>query len=330
MNHSPAQNDSPLAKLDAWMASSPWHPRIVPFFVYILGLALGAMVILGALPVVLPFLYTLQVGGVVFLLVRYRKLLPEMTLRFHWLAVPTGIGLLFAWVYLGYFTNWLSVQSQGTPVLGDVMGYLVPTTPAGSGVDGAERHPIVIGRESFGELWYWATMILRLLGMSLVVPLFEELFIRSAVLRCTRTWAKTRDGIIQVLSDLPLIGEPIANSPAGRRANALGPQFTEQLVNTPVGMITAFSVVASTFVFMLSHQRRDWLGCIACGIVWCGVLWYTNRPRPRKFNEDGTAETWDTLPEGGRTGLGPISWSHGITNAALWAWTLQTGDWQFL
>jgi hypothetical protein len=29
-------------------------------------------------------------------------------------------------------------------------------------------------------------------------------------------------------------------------------------------------------------------------------------------------------------GLGPVVWTHGITNAALWAYTLYTDDWRFL
>jgi len=312
---------SALARLDTFMAASPWHPRIVPFFVYILGLFVGSF-ITEPLPAAIPALYLLQVGVVVFLLVRYRKLLPEMTLRFHWLAVPTGVGLLFAWVYLGYATNYLSLQAQGTPYLGPVMDYLVPTNPAGSGKEGAAPHPILAGKEQFGPLWFWVTMISRLLGMSLVVPLFEELFIRSAVLRATRSSKRTKHALIQMLSDLPLIGEPIANSKAGKKANAMDPQFTEQFTTTPVGYITLFSVVASTVVFMLSHQRRDYLGCIACGVVWCLLVWYVNKPKK--------GQEWRDQPDGGRTGLGPVSWSHGITNALLWAWTLHYGDWQFL
>jgi hypothetical protein len=34
---------------------------------------------------------------------------------------------------------------------------------------------------------------------------------------------------------------------------------------------------------------------------------------------------------GGRQmGLGPVIWAHGLTNAALWGYTLYTGDWRFL
>ncbi|MEM9019980.1 MAG: hypothetical protein AAGC44_05400 [Planctomycetota bacterium] len=317
----PAPPATALARLDAWMASSPWHPRIVPFFAYIFGLFIASF-LTEPLPVTIPFIYTAQVALVVFLLVRYRKLMPEMTLRFHWLAVPTGVGLLFAWVYLGYATNWLSAQAQGTPVLGPAMDHLVPTNPTGSGKEGAAPHPILAGKEQFGAAWFWATMTTRLLGMSIVVPLFEELFIRSAVIRATRSSRRTKNALLQLASDLPIIGDTVANSKAGKQANALEPQFTQQLVTTPVGFITVFSVFASTFIFLLSHQRRDYLGCIACGIVWSWLVWYVNKPKP--------GQAWDDQPDGGRTGLGPISWSHGITNALLWGWTLRTGDWQFL
>ena len=321
----PPQPGTPLAKLDAWMAASTWHPRLLPFFVYIIGLMLSGF-INEALPVARPIIYTLVVAIVVFLLWRYRKLLPELNVRFHWLAVPSGVGLLFAWVYLGYWTNQGAAALQDTPVLGPLADFFVGGSNAQhtGDIDNREPHAIQDGLTLFGPTWFWSTMVLRLLGMTLVVPLFEELFVRSAVLRATIRGKLTWRGILQVLHDLPGIGEIVSKTEAGKRADAAPPAFTEQLTATPVGMISVFSVAASTVVFMLSHVPRDWAGCIACGIVWCAMVWWTNRPRKSK------GETWETMPPGGRTGLGPIVWSHGITNALLWAWTLQVGDWQFL
>jgi len=293
------------------MASNPWHVRAAPFFVYMIGILLGQLVYTGAfglpeLPVLIPVVYTAQVGIVVFLLVRYRRLLPELNARFHWLALPTGIGLLYAWVYLGYATNWLSYQAQDVPVLGDVMAALVSVDPADP-LNKASEHELLSGKTTLGDAWFWTTMSLRLLGMSLVVPFFEELWVRSAVLRGTFSAARTKTAILQLASDLPIIGEPM---------------FTLQLEQTPVGQVSFFAIFMSTLVFMLAHGRRDYLGCIACGLVWCWLVWFTNRPRK--------GETWEDQPVGGRVGLGPIIWSHGITNAALWAWTLYYGDWQFL
>lgn len=321
-----APHDSALGKLDAFMAASPWHPRLLPFFVYIIfGLFIAGLAI-EASPFTRPIVYAFVVGTVVFLLWRYRRLTPELTIRFHWLAVPTGIGLLFAWVYLGYWTNQAAAALQGTPVLGPAADFFIGADNALHAADTARRetHAIQRGYTAYGPVWYWVTMVLRLLGMALVVPMFEELFVRSAVLRATFSRSKTWRGILQFASDLPVIGDAVANSRAGRAAEQAPPAFTEQLTQTQVGRISMFSIMASTVVFMLSHVPRDWAGCIACGVVWCGLVWWTNRPRKSK------GETWESLPPGGRTGLGPIAWSHGITNAALWYWTLRVGDWQFL
>ncbi|MFI4860537.1 MAG: type II CAAX prenyl endopeptidase Rce1 family protein [Phycisphaerales bacterium JB063] len=317
--------ESALAKLDAWMAQSMWHPRLVPFFVYILGL-MATGYLITPFPVIRPAVYAGVVAVICFLLWRYRKLLPELNIRFHWLAIPTGVGLLFAWVYLGYWTNQAAAAAQGTPVLGPLAEFFVGGSNPQSVADEANRtmHAFQRGQEHYGDVWFWITMVLRLLGMTLVVPLFEELFVRSAVIRATISRRLTWRGILQVLHDLPLIGDYVSNTKQGQAADAAPPAFTEQLTTTPVGRISAFSVAASTLVFMLSHMPRDWAGCIACGVVWGVMVWWTNRPRP------GKGETWENLPEGGRTGLGPVVWSHGITNALLWAWTLHYGDWQFL
>jgi len=312
--------------LDAWMRANPWHPRAAPFFVYMIGLLLGQMVYTGAfglpeLPVLIPVVYTVQVALVLYLLIRYRRLLPELNIRFHWLAVPTGIGLLFAWVWLGYATNWVSHQLQGVPILGDVMAYLVPTDPD-SPLSKTSSHDLTDNRASLGETWFWSTMVLRLLGMSLVVPLFEELWVRSAVLRGTFSPSRSWIALLQVASDLPFIGDYVGRTKAAKLATKQRPMFTQQLKETRVGQVSLFSTAVSTIIFLLAHSQRDYLGCIACGVVWCALLWYTNKP--------GKGEAWADQPDGGRMGIGPIAWSHGITNAALWVWTLYFNDWQFL
>jgi len=287
-------SDAALGRLDAWVGANPWHPRILPFFVYI-ALMAGLMALPKQAVGLYPVIYAVQCALVVALLWRYRKIVPELNWRFHWLCVPTGVGLLFAWVYLGYAYN-LAFK-------GDYA-----------------RRPLS-EEETFGPLHaaslslFWVALVLRLLGMSIVVPMLEELFTRSAMLRGMINARKTGIGIIQLLCDLPVIGDWLTHTAWGKRAGVKYGMFTEQLVNTPVGRITTFGVVASTVVFCASHIPRDWAGCVACGVVWCLLLWWTNRP---------------ALPPEKRKGLGPIIWSHGITNASLWVWTLYTGDWQFL
>jgi len=83
--------------------------------------------------------------------------------------------------------------------------------------------------------------------------------------------------------------------------------FTREFNRTPFGVLSVFGVIASTFVFMLSHFPRDWPGIWVCGVAYCLLLAATRHK-----------------------GLGPVVWAHGITNALLWVYTLNTGNWQFL
>ena len=283
-----------LDRLDAWMDQSPWHPRVAPFFVYIVGL-MGIGFVGDAAPAAVPPLYVLQCGLVAWLLWRYRRLTPELNLRWHWSVLPSAVVLLVAWVGLGYGYNRL------------VFG-------------GLERVPMereTYFRELFelSAVYGWAALILRLLGMSLLVPFFEELFVRSAVLRALHDPRSTWTGLVQFAADLPVVGDAVARSDAGRRAEAEPPAWTRNLERVPLGAVTVFATLASTVVFAASHGVRDWAGCVACGVVWCAMVGWTNRP---------------SLPEAERAGLGPVIWSHGLVNALLWGYTLISGDWQFL
>ncbi|MFA9479218.1 hypothetical protein ACERK3_13080 [Phycisphaerales bacterium AB-hyl4] len=277
-----------LPAFDAWMASNPWHPRIVPFAVYLVFLAIIEFV-RGYWLLSYPLLYGVQCITVAWLLWRYRKLLPELTIKFHWLAVPTGVGLCVAWVALGYAMIWLA---PGWFAAGDEPHYMQEMQG---------EHPGV----------FYVSMVLRLIGMAMLVPLFEELFIRSACLRGLHSAKKTKAGLVQLAEDMPLIGERVMHTQAAKEAAKYPAAFTQQLREWPVGKLTMFGVFASTFIFMVHHLPRDWPGTIVCAAVWCWLLWYTNRGERRM-------------------GLGPIAWSHGITNAALWWWCWQMGDWQFL
>lgn len=278
----------PLAAFDAWMASNPWHPRLVPFLVYVLWIPViqGAS---GWAPPAYPFLYVMQLAMVVWLLWRYRGLLPELTLRFHWLAVPVGVALCAAWIALGYMMIHLAPMRFGA---------------------GDEPHLFARMDEVSGPLLH-VSLMLRLMGMALLVPMFEELFIRSACLRGLHSRRKTWIGLMQVLSELPIVGDWFAETRYGRRIERYPPMFTHQLRRWPVGRLSVFGVFASTLIFMLHHVPRDWAGCVVCGVAWCALVWWTNRGALRM-------------------GLGPVIWSHGITNALLWAWCVTMGDWQFI
>lgn len=279
------------------MARSPWHPRVTPFFVYIVGLAVAGMLTpenrLGA-GVYLP-VYGTVCGVIAFLLWRYRQLTPELTLRFHWTVLPSALVLLAAWIALGRGFNQLTKGGAGVVPLADadVFG---PLAASSSGV-------------------FWVAFAARGLGMVVLVALFEELFVRSAVLRAVHRWEGTRTGLLQLVADLPAVGDVVADRPWVEAAQQEPPAFTRQLVQTPLGAVTIFSAAASTVVFAASHGVRDWAGCVACGLVWCAMVGWTNRA---------------SLPPDQRAGLGPVIWSHGLVNLGLWGWTLSTGDWQFL
>jgi membrane protease YdiL (CAAX protease family) len=290
------------------MARNPWHPRLVPMFAYLIGLLLVGYARDWKLASY-PVLYTAQCGVVLWLLWRYRKLLPELTLRFHWLAVAAAVALTAAWIGLGWwmageFGVRFDALRQGV-LLGRIDYEALGVHPGR--MASTQTHYF----EQMGPGVREVSLGLRLLGMSLVVPLFEELFARSLMLRGLHSARKTAIGLVQMVADLPLVGDWLIHTNWGQRALRRPHMFTEQLIETPVGALSVFGVAASTFFFMVNHVPRDWPGAVACGVVWCGVVWWTNRGGRKK-------------------GLGPVVWSHGLVNALLWGYTIYSGDWQFM
>lgn len=294
------------------MHRHPWHPRVLPFLVY--------AVFLGLIPFARDvwqpsyiLLYTIQCSLVLLILYRYRHHLPELTLRFHWLALPVGIGVAVAWVAIGL---WLVK--------------LFPSLFAGRGAEDFRND------DQLGPQLGWVMLVLRLLGMSIVVPMFEELFVRSLLLRSLSSFRRTAIGVVQALEDLPLIGEWVMNTSLASRADKHGPVFGQEFHRNPLGAVTAFGVAASTLIFMSYHDPRDWLGCIVCGVAYCLLVAWTNRPTP----VDASSTRGDEFLPGANPraistshvghGLGPVIWAHGITNALLWVYTVYTNDWQFL
>ncbi len=313
------QTPSRFAALDAFMADHVWHPRFIPFLIYLLLLTLNGL-ISDNLAWTYPFLYVLQCGVVVWLLWRYRKLLPELTVKFHWLAVPIGVGVAYAWIWLGFVVEEASqVQHDGIAKFTSQLNQFIMTPDAAGEVPAPNDGTFYFKDLSnatetkFGEMnsvspaFFWAAFALRLLGMSLVVPLFEELFIRSLILRSMSNAKQTGAGLMQVLVDFPGIGDRIMNTAAGQRAENQPPMFTKQFNETPLGKLTIFGVVISTLIFAVNHVPRDYLGCVVCGVAYCLLLAATKGK-----------------------GLGPVCWAHGITNACLWWYTLHTDDWRFL
>lgn len=279
----PRPAPSPLARLDDFMAAHPFHPRLVPFAVYLIflsGISIGVEQSLYLYPV----LYAVQCIVVGWLVWRYRKLTPEVTLSFHWSVIPSAVFVLAMWLGLGM-----------------LMIRLAP-----SWFESTEPHTFEKMRGLSPWLFY-VSFSMRLLGMSLVVPLIEEVFNRSLLLRCTHSARASWVGFLQVMQDMPLVGEWFMETEAARRAAAQPGQFKAQFDATALGVLSVFAVVVSSLMFMMVHATRDKPAAFLTGVTWCLMLAWTRRK-----------------------GLGPIMWSHGLTNAMLWAWTLYTNDWRFL
>lgn len=278
-----------MSATDQWMAEHPFHPRLVPYFLYLLFLGVIPLA-RDWQPAAYPVLYAVQCGMVALLLWRYRALTPELNLRFHWLAIIVGVGVFAAWLALGDASR--NILSQHTTATTEPHFF--------------QRADPVVARYS---------LALRVVGMSIIVPLMEELFVRSMLLRCFHAARRTWVGVLQLAQELPIIGERIIQSPLGDRLAQEPPAFRAQFESTDLGQVSVFGAIASTAIFMAAHDPADYLGCIVCGLAYAALVAATNRP---------------TAEPSRRKGLGPVVWAHGITNLLIWVYSTQTGDYRFM
>ncbi len=294
-----------LSRLDHWMMQNPWHPRIAPMVVYLVLLAaIGPL--RDYLPWSYPLVYTVQCGLVGYLLWRYRRLLPELNLRFHWLAVPVGVFVALAWVWLGMaVAEFDALRERGVGTFtNDLYQFVAQPNPDDATFIDSDATSML---RDMGTAVGWLSLALRFVGMSLLVPLFEELFIRSLMLRSFSRRHATVKGLLQVAMDIPLFGDWLSHTRLGRWANEPAVYFGEEFTRTRLGVVTACGFFMSTLIFMVSHVPRDYLGIVVCAAAYCALLAVTRRK-----------------------GLGPVVWAHGITNALLWIYTIHTDDWRFL
>ena len=91
-----------------------------------------------------------------------------------------------------------------------------------------------------GERWIPVLLGLRLFGYALVTPIFEELFIRSFVLRIADVWETEHD-------------------------------FRDQ----PIARYSALSLVVSTVVFTAGHQFWEYWVCVPWIVL--STLWFYHR-----------------------------------------------------
>jgi hypothetical protein len=162
-----------------------------------------------------------------------RQVLP--TLRETLLAVLVGLVVFGLWISLDAPWMTLDVGTSAAP--------FAPLDPTGAFV--------------------WPLVIMRLVGAALLVPVMEELFWRSFLMR----WIKHP------------VFEGVAPGAVGLKA-----------------------LVLSTFVFTLAHTL--WLAAIVAGLAYA---WLYMR----------SGKLWSAVI------------AHAVTNGALGAWVLATGNWQF-
>lgn len=274
-------------RMDGWMSSNPWHPRVMPEMLYLVLMSL-ALLVRDYFPTLYPAAYAIQCGATVAMLWRYRRLLPELTLSFHWIALPIGALVFVVWMLLGI---WLAARF---PDRFDSEGWNYFT--------------------HLGPIGGWIMLVLKFAGMCLVVPVFEELFNRSLLLRSFSHFRRTGIGIVNLAQDMPVLEDVLLENKWAKKAVRHRHVFADMFIETPLGQLTITGVLLSSFIFMLAHGTRDWPAAFFCGLMYCVVVWWTN---PRKENRRNL-------------GLGPVIWAHAITNAMIWVYTLHTGDWRFM
>ncbi len=310
-NFTPATT-GPLAKLDQFMLSHVAMPRIIPYFLYVAGASLNNLID-GYLSdyhlyASYPIGYLLFCTLIAYILWRYRKLTPEINAQFHWLAIPTGLLLIVAWIGLGWY---FSKHGNQFPLrYQNLIAHNAP--PPDAALDAInpkiriENHKLNFIAQK-GAILGYLSLSVRVIGMTLLVPFLEEVLMRSLLLRALAHPKKTMKMAFLALLDFPAIGDALINTKLAQRIEQNPPSFEDEFRATPLGQITCFGVIISSLVFAIGHAPRDYAAAMLCGITWCILLKFTKNK-----------------------GLGPVIWSHGIANAALVAYVLYYNDWQFL
>ncbi len=256
----------------------------------------GAAATINSLPHTYALWKVIKIVVVCYLIWRWRKLTVELNWRFDFLAIPVGVGVFVVWLLL----RWLVAGE-----LGDRVGPLLHGQPADIPPPSPDQSFWVRHRNDASV--FWPAYVTHLIAMCFAVPMIEEMFNRSVILRSMARPRRTALGLIHVALDLPVVGDWLLNTRVGQQAAERPPVFAEEFNRNELGTITVFGVFASTLVFMLVHLPADWPGCVACGVAYCLLLAATRKK-----------------------GLGPVIWAHCITNALLWVYVLWSGDWQFL
>ena len=191
-------------------------PYVVPMFGYLTLTTLEGYLPTAAggapSPLWYPAAYALKVAVVAGLMVAYRStwrdLAPWPGVRNLALSMALGLAVTVVWVGLdGYYPKF--------------------------GISGsrAEFNPNVLSRGA-----RWAFVAVRLLGLVVLVPVFEELFWRSFLIR----WL-------------------VADS--------------DDFTRVPIGRVTPLAAAITSVLFALVHP--EWLPALLTGLAWAWLVWHT-------------------------------------------------------
>ncbi|MEZ4330551.1 MAG: CPBP family glutamic-type intramembrane protease [Myxococcota bacterium] len=192
-----------------------WWPYVVPYVVFILMTQFGGRLPDGAKPFLLAVKPAIVLGLVLWFRIRgaypeWRNPPQRMTALGFGSDVLVGLALTAVW----FVPYWL------IPAL----------RPEDPGFDAAMA----------GPQWVPVLIGLRLFGYALVTPIFEELFIRSFVMRVGETWETERD-------------------------------FRDE----PLARYTLQGLVVSTVVFTLGHAFWEYWVCVPWVVL--SSLWFYYR-----------------------------------------------------
>lgn len=193
-----------------------WWPYVVPYVAFLLLSELGARLPDAADPFMLALKPAIVLALVVAFWLRgaypeWRRPAVPMTAPGFGMDVVVGLALTAVWV--APFLLFPSLKPE----------------------PGAEFDPAMAGESAVATI-----LALRLFGYALVTPIFEELFIRSFVMRLAEVWESERD-----FRDLPL------------------------------GHYSLRSLVVTTVVFCLGHVPWEWWVCVPWIVL--SSLWFYRR-----------------------------------------------------
>ncbi len=107
--------------------------------------------------------------------------------------------------------------------------------------------------DTSAEAWSRTTFFLLLFSASLIVPVFEELFIRGYIFRAAYQWGENRK-----------------NKAAGHSLNQTLDQ--DNIKDVPAGAWSMAAILISSICFTVGHNPSQWLAAMTFSFLIC-ILW---------------------------------------------------------